>query len=78
MTEEKVPGYADTLTLKNVSMLSGKFTIEVTPGDDNVPWESDIVKAFIADRDLMEMTIVSTCIGFAKTLTKHFKQEPKE
>ena len=74
IASEKVPGYADTLTLRNVGMLSGKFTIEVTPGDGNMPWDSDIVKAFLADQDLMEMTLVSTCVGFVKTLTKQFNK----
>lgn len=67
--------YQRTLRLKSSSMLSGHFDRDVNLGDEAVPipWDCDLVKAFLADDDIQEMTITSTCFGFTKTLTKKYK-----
>lgn len=68
--------YQRTLRLKSSGVLSGQFDQDVEVGDESVPlpWDCDLVKAFLADDDIQEMTITSTCIGFTKTLTKQYKR----
>lgn len=57
--------------LKSNGIISGKVEMEVQVGDDSLPWDAPIIQAFLNDEDLQEMTIVSTNIGFVKTITKH-------
>lgn len=59
------------MRLKNQGVLTGEWEKEVEVGDENMPWDQPIVKAFVEDGDLHEMTIVSANIGFIKTLTKY-------
>ena len=56
-------------------MISGQFDQDVEVGDEAapVPWDCELIKAFLADDDIQEMTITSTCFGFTKTLTKKYK-----
>jgi len=65
--------YSRTLRLKNDGMISGSFEKDVEVGDNNMPWDSPIIVAFLDDDDIREITIVSTCIGFVKTLTKQHR-----
>lgn len=67
--------FSQTLRLQNNSMLSGKYDKQVTIGDEHLPWDMPIIRAFLDDNDITEMTIVSTNIGFIKTLTKQFRRD---
>lgn len=76
MINEKL--YKRTLALKNSGLLSGQWEREVEIGDENLPWTTPIIKAFLAEDDLQEMTLISTCIGFVKTLTKQFHDKKED
>ena len=67
--------YQRTLHFKNSGIISGTHERDVEIGDESsaVPWNSGIIKAFLEDDDIQEITIVSSCIGFVKTLTKKYK-----
>lgn len=66
--------YKNTLTIKGNGFLSGKYETEVPIGDPSQGglWDIPLVKAFLDDDDIQEMTITSTNIGFVKTLRKQF------
>jgi hypothetical protein len=68
--------YQRTLRIKSSSMISGQFDQDFEVGDEAapVPWDCELIKAFLSDDDIQEMTITSTCIGFSKTLTKQYKK----
>ena len=64
--------YSPKLRLKSTSTFTGTIERDVEAGDAILPWHNALVQAFLADDDLQEMTIVSTNIGFVKTLTKQY------
>jgi len=67
--------YSTTLRLKSMSMISGTIEKDVVVGDDSMPWDAAIVKAFLEDDDIQSIQIVSTYIGFVKTLEKRYKSK---
>lgn len=67
--------YQPTLHYEGSSMIAGKTDMEVTPGDDNLPWDAPLIAAFMADNDIQQIKFCSTNIGFVKTLTKRLKGE---
>ena len=66
--------YKQEVIIKGNGFLSGKYEIEVAVGDPSQVglWDIPLVKAFLEDDDIQEMTIVSTNIGFVKTIRKQF------
>jgi len=66
--------YSPTLRLKSESMISGTIEKDVTVGDDSLPWSNAIIAAFLDDDDIQSLKIVSTNIGFIKTIQKKHKE----
>lgn len=71
--------YDDLIRVRSVSMLSGRLE-EVAPVERLilVPTDSEIVKAFLADDEIQEISISSTNIGFTKTVRKFFRGQAPE
>ena len=59
----------DELWMKGISALNGKVDWKRLEADHKL-LSTPVVKAFIEDQDLAEMTVVSPCIGFAYTFQK--------
>lgn len=58
--------------VKNNSALLGEFEGVFIMGDTNagIPWDAPIIEAFMDDKDLQEITLCSSNLGFVKTLRK--------
>jgi hypothetical protein len=66
--------YQPTIIVRGFSIFAGMYEIEVQAFVSSVvPWDEPIVKAFMDDNDVQEMTITSTNIDFSRTLTKQYK-----
>lgn len=65
--------YAKELTYKSASMISGQIEMNVTVGDENLPWNSKLLQAFLSDDDIQHMQFTSSNIGFVKSLQKQYK-----
>jgi hypothetical protein len=66
--------YNDTIHCKTASVLSGHHSEYMpisAPEFSNIP----ILREFLADNDIQEITIASSCIGFVKTFTKSYRRE---
>jgi hypothetical protein len=66
--------YAPELQYKSSSMISGQIEKTVTVGDENLPWDTPLIAAFLADDDIQSIQFCSTSIGFIKTLQKSYKK----
>lgn len=66
--------YNSEIHCKTKSMISGKHE-EMMPHTDPVFESIGVLKAWLADDDLQEITVCSTNIGFVKTFTKSFRRE---
>jgi hypothetical protein len=68
--------YREKIHIKSAGMLSGEVEGEWKVGDNAapVPWTSAIIKAWLDDDEIQQLQIVSTNIGFVKTLTKRFRK----
>ena len=64
--------YQPKLKYRSNSVISGEIESEIEHSDpifNSIP----VLKAFIEDNDLQEITVTSTNIGFVKTFRKQFK-----
>jgi hypothetical protein len=59
----------DELWRKGASVFRGKFDWEPIQADDPM-MEFPLIRCFIDDSDLVEITISSACIGFTYTIQK--------
>jgi hypothetical protein len=68
--EAKLSSWCDLIRYRNHGAISGEY-------DRIVPVSSlprmPVVLAFLADEDIVEMTLCSTSVGFVKTFTKIHK-----
>ena len=64
--------YKKDLRYKNSGILSGQKDILINYKNKifNIP----VMKEFLNDNDLQEITIISTCVGFKKTFTKIYRK----
>jgi hypothetical protein len=67
--------YDPLIHTKGFSVFSGGETIETDDRFDSEFFQKGILKAFINDIDIREITVTSTCIGFSRTFTKQNKKE---
>jgi hypothetical protein len=66
--------YSPELKYKSSSMISGQIEMTVAAGDENLPWDTPLIAAFLADDDIQSIHFCSTNIGFVKTLQKSYKK----
>ena len=59
----------DEMWMKGTGIFSGKTDWKKMP-EDHPLLKMSIVKAFVEDDDLVEMTVTSACIGFVYTFQK--------
>lgn len=71
MINEKI--YTRKLRYQNNSVFEKRDEI-VEIGDDCGLWDIPLVIEFLKDDDIQEISIISSCIGFIKTLTKQYKK----
>ncbi len=64
----------DVVRVDVVSMIGGKYTAEASLKELRKDDNPEILRAFANDEDLIEMRVISTCIGFVRTYTKKFKK----
>jgi hypothetical protein len=67
--------YSKELTYKSASVISGQIEMQVIVGDENLPWQSKLIQAFLADDDIQHMQFTSSNIGFVKSLQKQYKSK---
>lgn len=67
----------DKVTISGVSAIAGNLDGQTTTLDEMRNSGIDVLKAFANDDDLIEMQVVSTCIGFVRKYTKQFRSEEK-
>lgn len=70
--------YSSKLRYRNSSIIAGELEGEIEIGDPRIPWHDPIISAFLDDDDIQEITLVSTCVGFVKTLTKQYAKREGE
>ena len=70
--------YHDAIRVTATSLISGKTDCYHRRGEPIAESLFDIplVKAFLEDEDIQEMTLVSTNIGFVRTLRKYYNSCP--
>jgi hypothetical protein len=66
--------YLDELYIKSASMLAGKLEYFMSIEDEHL--KQPILKLFLGDNDLQEITLCSSNIGFVRTYRKCFNNEP--
>ena len=59
----------DKLMYSGRSIFRGEIELTELPENDSIK-DIQVVKAFIDDNNLVEMTVTSSCIGFVYTFTK--------
>ena len=65
--------YQKQIRLQNKSMISGTYDKLVDADAPELPTDMPIIKAWLDDDDIQEITIVSASVGFIKTFTKQYK-----
>lgn len=65
--------YKPEITCKGDSMLSGSTVEEIAHSEPRLE-KIPILREFMADDDLQEITVCSTNFGFVKTFTKHYRK----
>ena len=65
--------YAKELMYKSSSVISGQIEKTVTVGDENLPWQSRLIQAFLSDDDIQHIQLTSSNMGFVKTLQKQYR-----
>lgn len=67
--------YKEELCIHSAGVLTGIFDGESKVGEcDLIAWNCPIVKAFLAEDDIQEIVISSSCIGFTNTIRKQYKK----
>lgn len=64
----------DNLFYKGTSIFRGSFHWEELPEDSSIR-ATEVIKAFINDNELVEITVTSACLGFTYTIQKRPRDE---